>query len=783
MKRILAAFFTISTILAQSQTDVKISVRSSDGNEPISYARVRNLTTGQVQLTDALGVLTWKDLQVPYELVVSSLGFQSDTLSGNETTVTVTLSPSITSLPSVEVLALRANDETPMAFVDLEKEEIEKRNNGQDIPVMLDQLPSVVTTSDAGAGIGYTGLRIRGSDQARINVTVNGIPMNDAESHGVFWVNTPDLASSLTSMQVQRGVGTSTNGSGAFGASINMQTTALTEEAYGSIHLGAGSFNTQRSTLAFGSGLISDHWVMEGRVSRIKSDGWIDRATSDLSSYYLSLGYVDQKNTLKLIAFGGGEKTYQAWYGTDSSTYAMDPRFNYAGALYDTNWNVVDYYDNQTDNYKQDHYQLHWNHKVNEALDLNVSGHYTYGRGYYEEYQQGQYLPDFLIDPVVVGGTTIEYSDLVRRLWLDNDFYGAIANLTYSFDGGQWTTGGGYHRYEGDHFGQVIWARFASNSEIRHRFYDNTSTKDDWNIYSKLQFGFTKTLIGYVDLQVRGVRYKGSGLEEGNTPFSFSDDLFFFNPKAGVTWKISAEQEAFGSVAISNREPNRKDYLNAALSGDDSPKPENLTDLELGYRIQGKDWSLQANGFLMYYNNQLVLTGELDDVGYPLRENVGKSYRSGVEASAVWEPVNFFRWSANLTFSQNINLDYTWETSPGVFQSENTYIPYSPDWIAGNNLTFRPIDGLEVSLLSKFVGEQFMENTNQRSFMLPSYLVHDLRMSYRFATGWLQKARVYLHVNNLLSEEYASNGYVYGSTLYFYPQAPINLLGGIQLDL
>jgi len=693
----------------------------------------------------------------------------------------------IEELGTIELEGIRAGEKAPIAFSNLSEEQIENSNTGRDVAFALEQLPSVVATSDAGAGIGYSGFRVRGSDATRINVTVNGIPLNDPESHGVWWVNTPDLMSSTSSMQLQRGVGTSSNGAGAFGASLNMQTSINTDEPFGEIHLGGGSFNTQRATVNFGSGLINDHFWIEGRLSKIKSDGYVDRASSDLTSYFVSGGFKNGNTLIKAVVFGGNEETYQSWNGVDSSTLATDRTSNSAGALYDDNWNVLGYYDNEVDNYSQDHYQLHWTQKINAKWSFTLSGHYTYGRGYYEQYKQNEGFAEYGLTPIVVGSDTISSTDLIRRKWLDNDFYGTVFNVSYKQNGLNLILGGGYNEYVGRHYGEIIWARNASDSEIRDHYYDNESKKTDLNVYVKASYDLSSRLSIFGDLQLRKVDYNASGVDDGYL-FTFENNNVFFNPKAGVNYQLKDNSRVFASFGVAHKEPNRTDLLYA--DPDELPVAEQLQDLEVGYQTVLADGqtTLELNGFYMFYNNQLVLTGEVDNVGSPIRKNVGQSYRTGIEITAVFQPVNWLRWSPTLTLSSNKNTNYREEKysssdpdSTYIKDYGNTSIAYSPGVVAASNLEFMPVEGLSLGLFSKYVGEQYLSNSDNENHKLESYFINDIRVAYDIPVKGLNQLKVYFNAYNVFDVAYVSNGYKWGPDPYYFAQAGINFMGGVHL--
>ena len=534
-------------------------------------------------------------------------------------------------MDEVLVSAVRVDKKTPVTFTNVSKEELAPRNLGQDIPVLLNYLPSVVTTTDAGAGIGYTSMRVRGSDATRINVTVNGIPYNDAESQGSFWVNMGDFASSTENIQLQRGVGTSTNGAGAFGASLNLLTDAYSKKSSGEISTSVGSFNSMKNTVKFSTGLMNDHFEIAGRLSKIESDGYIDRAFSDLKSYFLQGTYVGKTTLIKALVFGGKEQTYQAWNGLeDTDKLENDRTYNSAGEYTDEN-GVTRFYDNETDNYQQDHYQLHWNEKISDNWSTNAALHYTIGKGYYEQYRQDEDFADYGLNEITIGGETINSTDLIRRRWLENDFYGTTFSANYKNDNVNVIVGGALNRYEGDHFGEIIWARYASQSEIRDRYYDDNAVKTDFNAYAKANWQLNQKLNLFGDMQYRRVRYKADGVLADPV-----NDLFnFFNPKAGLTYTLNNQNNIYFSYARANREPRRDDYENG------SSKPETLNDFELGWRYTTVKTRMSINGYYMRYKDQLVLTGALNDVGAPVYTNSGDSYRLGIEADATFFLTDF----------------------------------------------------------------------------------------------------------------------------------------------
>ncbi|AOW21499.1 TonB-dependent receptor [Urechidicola croceus] len=677
-------------------------------------------------------------------------------------------------LDEVVVTAVRVNSESPVTHSNLSKKEISKRNLGQDIPILMNFMPSVVTTSDAGAGVGYTGIRVRGSDATRVNVTINGVPYNDAESMGTYWVDLPDFSSSTESLQLQRGVGTSTNGAGAFGASLNLLTDAIEEEASGEISNSFGSYNTRKHTIKFSTGKLNEHFEIAGRLSRIKSDGYVDRATSDLTSYFLQASYVDENTLIKALAFGGFEETYQAWYGVTADDLKNNRTVNYYT------------YDNEVDHYNQDHYQFLWSEKYNENWSSNIALHYTWGRGYYEQYKAESDFSDYGFTPITIGGETINTTDLIQRKWLDNDFYGTTFSIDYNnLSNFSLIFGGAWNKYEGDHFGEVIWAQYASDSEIRDRFYDDFGNKTDFNLFAKGKYSVNDNFNLFADLQIRKVNYEATG------EFSPVDDSFsFFNPKGGMTYRVNDKNNLYLSFATAHREPNRTDYENG------NPKPETLNDLELGWRVKNEDFNINSNVYMMFYQDQLVLSGAIDDVGAPIRENVGDSYRIGIEIDANIKINNQLYIQPNIAISSNKNKDFITSRDGEIVNLKNTNIAFSPNVVAGNIFNYLPTDNLQISLLSKYVGEQYMANLDSKNSKLDSYFVNDLNINYEIKPKKIFKSIVLSAlVNNILNEKYVSNGYYYtyddtwsveGETTTldgagYFPQATTNFLVGATL--
>jgi iron complex outermembrane receptor protein len=712
-------------------------------------------------------------------LLITGLGFFALNASAQEETPKDTAQYKI---DEVLVQAVRANSQTPVTFSNVTRQELAPRNLGQDIPMLLNYLPSVVTTTDAGNGIGYTYMRVRGSDASRINVTLNGIPYNDAESQGTFWVNMGDFASSVQSIQLQRGVGTSTNGAGAFGASLNLLSDSYNHEASGEIANSFGSYNSRKHTVKFSTGLMNNRFEIAGRLSNIASDGYLDRASSDLKSYFLQGTYVGNTTLIKALVFGGKEITYQAWNGIeDPEKLEHNRTYNTSGQYTDDAGNIR-FYNIETDNYQQDHYQLHWNEKLSGNWNTNIALHYTKGAGYYENYRDDANAEDYGLVPVLVDGEA-QTTDLVTRKWLDNDFYGTTFSANYKNDKVNVIFGGAANKYEGGHFGEVIWAQHSGTVRPDDRYYNDDAVKTDFNAYAKVSYQVAERLNLFGDLQQRIVHYKADGVVADPVDDTFS----FFNPKAGLTFTVNGNNNIYFSYARANREPRRDDYENG------SSKAEELNDFELGWRYATDRAKINLNGYYMRYKNQLVLTGALNDVGSPIYTNSGDSYRLGVELDATVMLGEKFVLRPNISVSTNKNIDFYFQRD-GVLQNlGDTNIAFSPNFIAGNVFTYLPVKNLQISLLSKLVGDQYMGNIDSETSRLESYFVNDFNVSYEFTTKtFIKSVMISGLVNNIFDYQYESNGYFYTydddytnpGTIQtmegagYYPQAGINFLLG-----
>lgn len=697
------------------------------------------------------------------------------------------------------ITATRAGEKIPVAFQNISAGEISKNNQGRDIPFLLEQMPATMVTSDAGTGIGYTGIRIRGTDMNRINITVNGIPLNDAESHSVFWVNMPDFASSVGSLQVQRGVGTSTNGAAAFGASINLLTATPAPEAFGEISNAAGSFNTFRHTVQAGTGLIKGKWAMDARLSKLSSDGFIDRAFADLKSFYVSGGYYGSNTILKLNVFSGKEITYQAWDGVPSSILETNRTFNGMGEY--TNYQgEKKYYENETDNYQQDHYQLILSQRLGGNLNGNLALHYTKGFGYYEQFKDDEDLAKYLISPVSIPGsetTTITESNLIRRKYLDNDFYGFTWSLNYEKEKLSLTAGGSGNQYLGLHFGEVIWAEFARTAGYNHRWYEGTGNKRDLNIFAKARVQSNDKLSLFGDLQIRGITYKLDGIDDDQRDITQSHDFLFFNPKAGAHYSINEYGSVYLGFAVANREPNRDNYTDADPSKP-APVAETLFDYELGYNYSKKDLRAAANLYYMHYRDQLVLTGAINDVGAPVMTNVPESYRAGLELSGSMKFTDKLQGGANLTLSSNKIINFTeyvddWDNWGSQIEnkSEITNIAFSPEAIGGAFIRYSFFKGFDADITGKYVSRQYIDNTSSVERSLDPYFVSNLRLSWRLEPKALKALEFSLNINNIFNTEYETNAWIYryyseGEYGYYdgyFPQAGINFMLGLKVML
>ncbi|HPF65941.1 TonB-dependent receptor [Lentimicrobium sp.] len=801
--RLLPALLVLLPFFSMAQLTLKGRVIDEQTASPLQGAHLRLNNRLVKTTTDAKGMFEINDLKAgSYKLKVTYLGYRIweayfDLEANKSMLISLEQAPVLTQ--ETIITATRAGDKTPVTYQNLSGKEISKNNQGRDIPFLLEQMPATVVTSDAGTGIGYTGIRIRGTDMNRINITVNGIPLNDAESHSVFWVNMPDFASSTGSLQVQRGVGTSTNGAAAFGASINLLTEAPAPEAYGEVSSAAGSFNTFRNTVQAGTGLMKGNWAVDARLSKLSSDGYIDRAFSDLKSFYVSGGYFGANTILKVNVFSGKEITYQAWDGIPSDILKTNRTYNGMGYYKDYLGNE-NYYDNETDNYQQDHYQMMLSQRLGGNLTGNIALHYTRGFGYYEQFKDDEDLTDYLVAPVPVPGNDtllITQSDLIRRKYLDNDFYGFTWSVNYEKQKLSLTAGGSGNRYEGLHFGEIIWAEFAGTAGYNHRWYEGTGDKKDLNFFVKSIYQAGSRLSLYGDLQLRGIQYALDGRDDDQRDITQSHDFLFFNPKAGIHYALNQYGSIYAGFAVANREPNRDNYTDADPSKP-APVAETLFDYELGYNYHKNNLKLAANLYYMHYRDQLVLTGAINDVGAPVMTNVPLSFRTGLEISSQYMLTENLQASANLTVSSNKIKNFTeyvddWDNWGSQIENSigSTDIAFSPDMVAGAAINWAIIKNLDLMINGKYVSRQYIDNTSSPDRSLDPYFVSNLRLGYTVKPAFVRQIEFSLNINNLFNAEYETNAWIYryysegtyGVLDGFFPQAGINFMAGLTLKL
>ncbi len=784
MKKLL--FIIILSALFFNAVSQTITGTVFNGNYPLEGATIVIEGTQEAVMSDKKGNFSFKNIKEgTYTIIINYIGFKEQKIKVSSTKKTswypVYLKSEDIYTEEVVVMGIIAKELTPIAFVNIEKSDIKENNFGQDIPYLLNMTPSMVISSDAGAGVGYSSMRIRGTDMSRINITMDGIPLNNSESHGVWWINMPDFASSIDMVQVQRGVGTSSNGAGAFGANVGFYSKEINTKAYAEAALNYGSFNTQKTTIKVGSGLLNNKFSFDTRISKIHSDGYVDRAYSDLNSVQLTGTYVGKKNLIKFNFLKGAEKTYQAWNGTpkDSLSTATGRTYNPYN------------YENETDNYGQTHYQLFYKHDILKYLNLNLALHYTKGAGYYEQYKSGQDFSDYGINNLVIGADTITETDLIRQKWLDNDFFGGIYSLNFSKRNINVIIGGAINKYIGDHFGNVIWMQYASDSQINHEYYRNQGNKTDINEYIKVNYHLNK-LHFWGDLQFRTVNYTIDGIHDDLIDISQERNHSFFNPKVGLSYSIDTDDNIYFSFATANREPSRSDYKDAAENK--IPTPETLYDYELGYNFRTKNAGLNINLYYMDYTDQLILTGEINSVGAAIMTNVKDSYRAGIEIIGGLK-LNFFEWNANISLSNNKIQNFTayvddydtWPTQRAESFDE-TSIAFSPEIVSSSELKFNVFKNFYLAVISKYVGEQYIDNTSNSERMLDAYFVNNIRLNYSYKTKRMGEIGFNLLINNVLNEEYETNAWVYryyyGNEHYvadgYFPQAGINFLVGLD---
>lgn len=796
---------------ASAQIDLSGTVKNSNG-QLLEGAIISIDNTIKRTYSDSKGRYFLFNLKPgTYNLRVSLLGYYEFTQSLELTDsyfndVVLFKKPYLTD--EVLVTATKITSETPVTQSTISKMQIEESNRGKDVPSLMDALPGVVTTSDAGTGIGYTGLRIRGSDATRVNVTINGIPVNDAESQGLYWVDLPDILSSTGQIQVQRGIGTSVNGAGAFGGSVNMTTEQLSENPYAESNISYGSFNTKKVNLKAGTGLLKNKLAFETRLSKITSSGYIDRASSDLNSFYISGGYYGNKTLVKAIVFSGNETTYQSWYGTPESRYNNDVSgmLDYisrneleeedAANLLNSGRTYNYYlYSNQIDKYRQDNYQLHFSHQFSSVLTMNAALHLTRGIGYYEEYKKNQKLSSYDIAPVIIGDTIISKTDLIRRKWLDNYFYGIVYGAKYEKENLSVSFSGGYNQYDGDHYGDIIWTRYTAVN-INQRYYFNNGFKQDWNNSLRAQYRIGQQWIVYADMQHRYVSYKFEGFDASINSVPQKVNYNFFNPKAGITFKRNSNEQAYLSVAIGNKEPSRDDFTDSSPLS--RPKPEHMTDLEAGYSWKLKNFRAGINYYAMMYDNQLLLTGKVNDVGNYTRQNVKSSYRTGIELQAEYNLNTKISISGNAAISKNKikNFDFYLDEYDAAFDYtgqilqtySNSDIAFSPNMVAAAGISYKPLSWLKIGLNEKYVGRQYLDNTQSASKQLDAFYYTNAAVEVNFNIKNYASVNSGITIYNLLNKKYVNNGYTYGymydgrtiDETYYYPQALMHYIGYIR---
>ena len=782
-------------------------VLDSDG-KPLAGAVVvvENTLLGTSTLSNGTFSLTLRRIG-NYNLTASFMGYGKQTIEAyvdGDTQVNFTLQPESIMGEAVIVSATRANSRMPIAQTNINSEELERNKSGFDIPYLLELVPSVVAVSEGGTGVGNTSFRIRGTDMTRINVTVNGIPMNDPESQGVWWVNMPDFASSVDNVQVQRGVGTSTQGAGAFGATVNFQTKTLNPEPFASGEAMAGSFNTFRTSVRAGTGLINDRFSFETRYSTVNSDGYIDRGWSNHRSLFLTGAWHTANSILRFNLIHGEQHTGITWEGTPSYMLDVNRRYNPAGYMGDDEDNNPLFYANESDNYTQTHYQLIFSQQLNSKLSLNLAGYLVRGLGYYEQFKGDHRLSRYGIDPITIGDETFTRTDLIRQKWLDNNLLGTTFSLNYTNGPLNATFGGGLNSYDNDHFGNVIWTRLNAGTPKDYEWYRNNGTKDDFNLFAKATYAVFDNLSVFADVQYRDIWYNLSGNDDDLQSLDQEHRWSFVNPKAGIFYQISPSQEAFFSVGVAHREPSRADIKDAMKYGNDqTPKEEQLIDYELGYNIRSQVFALGVNMFFMNYKDQLVLTGRLSDVGYPLMTNVPKSYRTGIELMGGFMPIKWLRWDANLTLSQNRIMNFVefvdvydagWSwVGQQANELGDTHISFSPSIVGSSQIRVEPIKNLGLSFITKYVGSQYIDNTSSDDRKLDAYLVNNFKVDYNVNVKGTKGVNLQLMVNNLLNEQYIANGWVYRAVFNdgvtpeyredgFFPQAGINFMARVLVE-
>ena len=794
----IAGFFLFpESVAIQEKGSVILGKVTDESGNPLSGAAItiENTFLGTHSSTD--GTYLFDRLQDgSYKLRFTFIGYEPQIAvikleRRNELNITLVQKSFLAG--EVIVNANRAGTHTPMAYSTLGNEILRKQNMGQDIPFLLSLTPSLVETSEAGHGIGYTNMRIRGTDASRINVTIDGIPLNDPESQQVFWVDLPDLASSVDNIQVQRGVGTSSQGAGAFGATVNMQTKNPENEPFAQLNASYGSFNTFKRMIAAGTGLLADRLAFQIRLSDLQSDGFIDRTGSSHRSAFINSVFRSERSHLKANVILGQEYTGIGWWGVPAEMLPVNRRYNPAGEYTDDN-NIVRYYGNESDNYKQNHFQLIYGYRFSEVLNFNVALHYTDGKGYYEEFKEDATISEYGLPDINIGDTVISLTDLVRRKWLSNDFYGLVYSLRYKKEKIEATLGGGANHYTGDHYGEIIWMRYAGSVEKDHQWYLNNGKKSEISIYGKADYLVTDKISIFADLQYRFINYRMTGPDDDLKDLAQKHSFGFFNPKAGMFIAINPDQDAFLSFSVANREPSRADFKEAAGDPDAIPRPETLYDTELGYKLRGEKYSAAVNLYAMLYKDQLVPTGELSSTGYPIMTNVEKSHRLGIELITALKPTEYLNWDFSLTLSRNKipdfvehYIDYNTSDWSEVYKSKNlgtVDIAYSPSVTGTSDLNFKVLKNTELHIISKYVGKQYFDNTMNPERSIDPYFINNFRIDFDPVIHGIKSAEFQLLINNLLNHRYESNAYggnwyedgIEKTWSYYFPQAGIHFM-------
>ncbi len=788
--------FLINPFCAFSQFTIEGMLTDKETGTPVVGALIQVDETFQFTTSNEDGRFSFTGLtKSNYPISITHISYEllkTTIQSGKENKII--LQKRIYLSEEINISATRAEKSSAVSYTEISKAEITKYNLGKDIPSILNNTPSTVLTSDAGTGVGYSGIRIRGSDATRINVTINGIPVNDAESHQVYWVDLPDFASSTENIQVQRGIGSSTNGAGAFGGSVNILTNKLSTTPFATVNSSAGSFNTFKNTIQFGSGIFSKYFALEGRVSKITSDGYIDRSSANLRSFFLSGGFYKSNSSLRLIAFSGKEKTYQAWYGVPQDSLKTNRTYNPAGEFYDTQGNIH-YYDNQTDNYRQDYYQLIFSHWFNNNFSFNAALHYTKGKGYYEEFKSGADYADYGLSPLIVTDTAIHSTDIIRQLGLANDFYGMTWSIKYENTKLNLVAGGSVNRYAGKHFGEVVKTDLPMQQKLPHTYYSDDANKTDLNVYVRADYSLYGKLKFFADLQERIISYKFTGFDNAYNTSIERENNYFFNPKAGISITPMEKIILYTSIGIGQKEPVRDDFVYSTPAK--RPEREKMIDFESGLRYTSAKIQFGINTYYMEYSSQLILNGKINEVGEYIRESVKDSYRSGVEMEGMWTITSKINLKMNLTLSDNkitLYKEYVDNYDDGS-QVMNVYretnIAFSPQVIGSAAAGFIPFKNFNAEISGKYIGKQFLDNTSNESRKLDAYLVNDLHCSYKLPVKKLKEVVIRISVYNFLDKKYISNGYSYSGYSggqrsdynYYFPQAGINWLAGVTIGI